>query len=181
MGARNAGNPHVACDVEGAGNVAWSRYIGLPARQFSTLLMSGEGRRIAHATPRLSSTLLFSVLKAYFLRTAEPRDHTAGPRTTGADGGVHPAVSLHAVRVRAGSFCRKHLTRRTRRTTERHGAVQMTNRWRPSFNSRATLPRAGLAMPVPRNAKHGECLRRLRKPALTPRAGPARRGVPMRG
>jgi hypothetical protein len=22
MGARNAGNPHVACDVEGAGNVA---------------------------------------------------------------------------------------------------------------------------------------------------------------
>jgi hypothetical protein len=25
MGARNAGNPHVACDVEGAGDVAWSR------------------------------------------------------------------------------------------------------------------------------------------------------------
>jgi hypothetical protein len=29
----------------------------LPARQSSTLLMSGEGKRIAHATPRLSSTL----------------------------------------------------------------------------------------------------------------------------
>jgi excisionase family DNA binding protein len=25
MGARNAGNPHVACDVEGTGDVAWSR------------------------------------------------------------------------------------------------------------------------------------------------------------
>ena len=25
MGARSAGNPHAACDVEGAGNVAWSR------------------------------------------------------------------------------------------------------------------------------------------------------------
>src|ERR1700737_2744113 len=27
MGARNAGNPHVACDVEGAGNVVW---VGTP-------------------------------------------------------------------------------------------------------------------------------------------------------
>jgi hypothetical protein len=27
MGARNAGNPHVACDVEGAGDVVW---IGTP-------------------------------------------------------------------------------------------------------------------------------------------------------
>jgi hypothetical protein len=26
MGARNAGNPHVACDVEGAGDVERSRY-----------------------------------------------------------------------------------------------------------------------------------------------------------
>jgi hypothetical protein len=33
MGARNAGNPHVACDVEGAGNAAWSdisAYTGAP-------------------------------------------------------------------------------------------------------------------------------------------------------
>jgi hypothetical protein len=26
MGTRNAGNPHVACDVAGTGNVAWLRY-----------------------------------------------------------------------------------------------------------------------------------------------------------
>ena len=38
MGARNAGNPHAACDVEGTGNVA--RSSGLPARQSSTLPMS---------------------------------------------------------------------------------------------------------------------------------------------
>jgi hypothetical protein len=38
MGARNAGNPHVACDVEGAGDVERSRYLGRPARQSSTLL-----------------------------------------------------------------------------------------------------------------------------------------------
>jgi hypothetical protein len=42
MGARNAGNPHVACDVEGAGDEVW---VGTPrattARQSSTLLMSG--------------------------------------------------------------------------------------------------------------------------------------------
>jgi hypothetical protein len=35
MGARSAGNPHAACDVEGAGNVAQSK--ALPARQSSTL------------------------------------------------------------------------------------------------------------------------------------------------
>jgi hypothetical protein len=29
MGARNAGNPHVACDVEGAGDVAGPRRLGL--------------------------------------------------------------------------------------------------------------------------------------------------------
>ena len=28
MGARNAGNPYVACDVEGAGDVAWSGRLG---------------------------------------------------------------------------------------------------------------------------------------------------------
>src|SRR5688500_4989595 len=32
MGARNAGNPHVACDVEGAGDVAWPRRLGLDRR-----------------------------------------------------------------------------------------------------------------------------------------------------
>ena len=35
MGARIAGNPHAACDVEGTRNVARSK--GLPARQSSTL------------------------------------------------------------------------------------------------------------------------------------------------
>src|SRR6266852_4281035 len=43
MGARNAGNPHVACDVEETGNVA--RSSGLPARQSSTLPMSGMWKR----------------------------------------------------------------------------------------------------------------------------------------
>src|SRR5712664_4380994 len=43
MGARSAGNPHAACDVEGTGNVAWSS--GLPARQPSTLPMSGMWKR----------------------------------------------------------------------------------------------------------------------------------------
>src|SRR5215813_6152569 len=41
MGARSAGNPHAACDVEGAGNVAWSR--DLLARQTSTLPVRGSG------------------------------------------------------------------------------------------------------------------------------------------
>jgi hypothetical protein len=39
MGARSAGNPHAACDVEGTGNVARSK--GLPARRSSTLLIGG--------------------------------------------------------------------------------------------------------------------------------------------
>ena len=42
MGARNAGNPHVACDVEGAGDVAWSGR-PRPARQSSTLPGSARG------------------------------------------------------------------------------------------------------------------------------------------
>jgi hypothetical protein len=41
MGARSAGNPHAACDVEGTGNVARSK--GLPARQSSTLPVRGSG------------------------------------------------------------------------------------------------------------------------------------------
>src|SRR5467141_5254625 len=43
MGARSAGNPHAACDVEGTGNGA--RSSGLPARQPSTLPMSGMWKR----------------------------------------------------------------------------------------------------------------------------------------
>src|SRR5712664_2956602 len=43
MGARSAGNPHAARDVEGTGNVA--RSSGLPARQPSTLPMSGMWKR----------------------------------------------------------------------------------------------------------------------------------------
>src|SRR5712664_3126794 len=43
MGARSAGNPHAACDVEGTGNAA--RSSGLPARQPSTLPMSGMWKR----------------------------------------------------------------------------------------------------------------------------------------
>src|SRR5439155_18977456 len=45
MGARNAGNPHVACDVERAGDVERSRYLGRPARQSSTLPMRGMWKR----------------------------------------------------------------------------------------------------------------------------------------
>ena len=44
MGARSAGNPHAACDVEGTGNVA--RSSGLPARQSSTLPVRGEDGNI---------------------------------------------------------------------------------------------------------------------------------------
>ena len=43
MGARSAGNPHAACDVEGAGNVAQSNSSAKPARQSSTLPVSGSG------------------------------------------------------------------------------------------------------------------------------------------
>src|SRR5882672_11582797 len=43
MGARSAGNPHAACDVEGTGNVA--RSSSLLARQSSTLPTSGMWKR----------------------------------------------------------------------------------------------------------------------------------------
>jgi hypothetical protein len=36
MGARNAGNPHVACDVAGAGNVEWSRCCDTRKRKSET-------------------------------------------------------------------------------------------------------------------------------------------------
>src|SRR6266480_2359666 len=48
MGARSAGNPHAACDVEGTGNVA--RSSGLPARQSSTLPVGAGGGRPPPAT-----------------------------------------------------------------------------------------------------------------------------------
>ena len=56
MGARSAGNPHAACDVEGAGNVARSNSSAKPARQSSTLLMSGDGKRGNATAPVLDST-----------------------------------------------------------------------------------------------------------------------------
>ncbi len=43
MGARSAGNPHAACDVEGAGNAARPNRSAKPARQFSTLPEGGVG------------------------------------------------------------------------------------------------------------------------------------------
>jgi hypothetical protein len=46
MGARSAGNPHAACDVEGTGNVAWWQASTLPARQSSTLPVRGEDGHI---------------------------------------------------------------------------------------------------------------------------------------
>src|ERR1700675_1799130 len=48
MGARSAGNPHAACDVEGTGNVV--RSSGLPARQSSTLPVGAGGGRPPPAT-----------------------------------------------------------------------------------------------------------------------------------
>src|SRR5262249_34520987 len=45
MGERSAGNLHAAFDVEGAGNVARSNASALPARQSSTLPMSGVWKR----------------------------------------------------------------------------------------------------------------------------------------
>ena len=43
-GERSAGNPHAACDVEGAGNVARSGCLGQLARQSSTL----PGKAVLH-------------------------------------------------------------------------------------------------------------------------------------
>jgi hypothetical protein len=53
MGARSAGNPHAACDVEGTGNVARSK--GLPARQSSTLLIGGIEKTSASFEARSAS------------------------------------------------------------------------------------------------------------------------------
>src|SRR3954454_5796990 len=43
MGARNAGNPHVACDVEGAGDVAGPRRLGLDRRASPRPYLRGRG------------------------------------------------------------------------------------------------------------------------------------------
>src|SRR5215831_2116629 len=43
MGARSAGNPHAACDVEGAGNAVRLGCPALPARQPSTLPIGSDG------------------------------------------------------------------------------------------------------------------------------------------
>ena len=43
MGARSAGNPHAACDVEGAGNVARSNSSAKPARHTARKLSSRTG------------------------------------------------------------------------------------------------------------------------------------------
>jgi hypothetical protein len=53
MGARSAGNPHAACDVEGAGNVARSGYLGQLARQSSTLpgKACSSSRRLRSSRP----------------------------------------------------------------------------------------------------------------------------------
>ena len=64
-GARSAGNPHAACDVEGAGNVARSNSSAKPARQSSTLLMSGDGKR---------GGVLASVLAPVLDSTTPPAD-----------------------------------------------------------------------------------------------------------
>src|SRR5438270_7244452 len=55
MGARSAGNPHAACDVEGAGNVARSGYLGQLARQSSTLPAKAVLRSLI--APRVSRRL----------------------------------------------------------------------------------------------------------------------------
>ena len=60
MGARSAGNPHAACDVEGTGNVA--RSSGLPARQSSTLPMSGDGKRSVAEMAQATAPILDSAL-----------------------------------------------------------------------------------------------------------------------
>jgi len=64
MGARNAGNPHVACDVEGAGDVERSRYFGRPARQSSTLLKDNHGGRTVRVRgpAKVMCHLMFGIL-----------------------------------------------------------------------------------------------------------------------
>jgi hypothetical protein len=63
MGARSAGNPHAACDVEGAGNVE----VGMPdqlARQSSTL----PGKAVLRSLIAPQMTREFFRLKPFLLR-----------------------------------------------------------------------------------------------------------------
>jgi hypothetical protein len=69
MGARSAGNPHAACDVEGTGNVARSK--GLPARQSSTLPPDAGGRtteKRGDSGGIAESPVLSSYQRCHFLR-----------------------------------------------------------------------------------------------------------------
>jgi hypothetical protein len=56
MGTRNAGNPHVACDAAGTGNVAWLRYCDTRRRkgEITGNTNIGLNRR---ASPRPYSTM----------------------------------------------------------------------------------------------------------------------------
>src|SRR5215831_8409968 len=75
-GERKAGNPPIAFDVAGTGNVAWSRCCDTsqpkgrgnrehklrpkPARQSPTLLMSGDGKRSVGLRPQATAPILDS-------------------------------------------------------------------------------------------------------------------------
>src|SRR5437764_15035085 len=80
MGARSAGNPHAACDVEGAGNVARSGCLGQLARQSSTLPGKAVLRSlIAPQVSRRFSTGLESL--RYWVRLG-PVANRRAPRAT---------------------------------------------------------------------------------------------------
>jgi hypothetical protein len=74
MGARSAGNPHAACDVEGAGNVAQSNSSAKPARQSSTLPERARGCDAPRHSP-----------------TCAPM--TAWPRRRGRSGATWPSIT----------------------------------------------------------------------------------------
>src|SRR5208282_2652869 len=63
MGARTAGNLHAACDVEGAGNVAWSKCVGQTgAPVLDPTDERGRETGSPRRNPRSSSTLLCASL-----------------------------------------------------------------------------------------------------------------------
>ena len=137
MGARSAGNPHAACDVEGAGNVAQSNSSAKPARQSSTLLMSGEGKRTAtqhRAPPRLYRASPSCI--CYENRAATPSAQPSWPGTS------RPPVAK-------GSRCARPLCRnrllcpheRPRRTSglQRPGVHRLGNLRRDEARARRQL------------------------------------------